>query len=204
MEEEDVLQFFDVGVDTNMCLLAVHARHGTKTIPGSWASELLQRKESFKDASTWELYVLAQCLSLTKKLTKCMKGYCDHLGIKRYKVYAAVEQQRGRVKSIVEAGLVTSFLAEGWTVAVPHPLTWKKKVGLSWGGGNTENKKLAVSKEYEKLKLYRQEYCPKLPPLPPLEEALKKMTKKNEPDRIHDLCDASLMSEYSYKCREGL
>jgi hypothetical protein len=180
--------YFDVGIDPNLCMLAVHVRLGEKAIPKGWFTHVLKKRDAFKDASSWETYVLSECINTIRFTNSLIKNFIRENGIGPHVITCAVEQQRGRVKSIVEAGLGCAALAAGWKVLMPHPLTWKKKIGLPWGGGNASNKQEAVKAQYFSLELYCKENNTPM------------LMRSNS--RIHDLCDAACISEYSRKCRD--
>lgn len=180
---------FDVGIDPNVCLLAADTRLEQLHLPEGWFVQVLKRKDTFKTASGWEVYVLDQCIELVVKVNSAVKKHVKlHHEGEKYDISGAVEQQRGRVKSVIEAGLATAGRAYGWRVEIPHPTTWKKLVGLKWGEGNEDNKKKAVEAKYPELHAYCSEHG-----------LLKTINKA----RIHDLCDAALLSEYSWKYRIG-
>jgi hypothetical protein len=180
--------YFDVGIDPNLCMLAVHIRLGEKAIPKGWFTQVLKKRDAFKDASSWETYVLSECINTIRHTNSLIKNFIREHNIGPNVTTCAVEQQRGRVKSIVEAGLGCAALAAGWKVLMPHPLTWKKKIGLAWGGGNASNKQEAVKVQFVAL----ESYC--------RENNTFHLIKSKE--RIHDLCEAACISEYIRKCRE--
>lgn len=181
---------FDVGVDPNICLIAVHARHSDVDIPGGWFNTFLKKQDAFKAASLWETYVISECIATVSKLEEVIEDYAKKNGISDYIVNCSVEQQRGRVKTICEVGMATAGLEAGWRVNVPSPVTWKKKIGLPYGKGNADNKLQAEKRNLPRLTAY----CKK--------HNMPKYIQDNK-ERIHDLCDARCLSEYSEKCREG-
>ncbi len=171
---------FYVGIDPQPTLLAVHVSSEEEDSL-FWYQRILKKKVSslFKTAEEWELYVSGETNQFVDKLDGEMRGHRSWMhGVS--KIYCGVEQQRGRVDSILEAMLVSAGTAHGWIMSVPHPLTWKKSVGLTSQPGNKQNKRSSEALVADELKVFFQERNIKLPA------------------RIHDLCDAKLISEHVY------
>lgn len=171
------IQKYFVGIDPQPTQLAVKVEvSGDSVATIDWFNILLKLKSLFKTAEEWELYVADQCNMVIDNIVKTISVYSGR-STKKW-VYCAIEQQRGRVKSIIEACLVAATLKVGWIVCVPHPVTWKKSCKMKHGKGNTQNK-------IESEKMYSEElelYC-----------AEKHILV---PKRIHDLCDAAGLCDH--------
>lgn len=166
-------QFF-IGIDPQPSLLAVHVRD-IEDNDILWYQVILKRKDAFKNAEMWELYTAEQC----RKTIMDLNSTLSYIEISK-KVYLAIEQQRGRVKSIAEACLVTAAMEQEWEIVVPHPMTWKKTVGLKSEAGNKNNKLASTNLHKADLTTY----C-------------EKNGQKKLPLRIHDLCDAKCISQHA-------
>lgn len=169
-----------VGVDPQPSLLAFQIITEDNNVV-AWFQVLLARKESsFSTAGDWETYIASQCLFSIQTVEDHIS---KHTGTTKPKIHFVCEQQRGRVKTIPEACLVTAAKNKGWEVYIPHPATWKKLVNFPKpeGGGNKANKDIAMRLKEDKLK----EFCKTRGIVPP------KVT--------HHLCDAALLAEYGMK-----
>lgn len=168
-----------VGVDPQPSLLAFHICLNEKTI--QWFQVLLARKDSFQTAGEWEIYISDQSINSIQQVENYIKQ--NQPPSQPYKVEFFCEQQRGRVKTIPEACLVTAAKAKGWGVNIPHPATWKKGISFPIKDnttGNKANKLVAVQLKEEEL----IEWC--------------KNNNTKVPKTTHHLCDAACITTYGH------
>lgn len=149
-----------------------------------WFQVSLQRKDSFKTADEWEIYVSDQCRKTIDKIERCILA--DSVNSSPGDVHLNVEQQRGRINTIPEACLVTAGLAKGWHLYVPHPTTWKK--GINFYGEDKEEKKQIKGNKMNKERVMELEG----------EHLANYCSKKNltVPKVSHHLCDAACIARY--------
>lgn len=184
-------QEFVVGIDPQPSLLAVCVKHLNTGKRIAWFQVLLKRKDSFPKAGDWESYIVDQCIRTVSEIETHIANVFLGVQNKMFYVDFAVEQQRGRVKTIPETCLATAARARGWTIRIPHPNTWKKGMGFTAEvedsahipRGNKENKAWA-QKLYEKSLI---EHC---------------KSKGTQPPKVtHHLCDAACIADYLDKLR---
>lgn len=170
---------FYLGIDPQISLLAIHCSNDYLD-DVFWFQQILKKKVSsgFKNAEDWELYLANEINQFVDNVDNSIKSREDHT--EGSIIYGGVEQQRGRVNSIIEAMLVAAGVRVGWRMCVPHPTTWKKSIGLKCAPGNKNNKNASVELVYDDLsKFYHA-------------------TNQKLPARVHDLCDAKCISEHVY------
>lgn len=160
-----------------------------------WNNLYLRKKERFKTAFDWQLYILNECHLFSTKLIKKINTHFEGVHywtpadkLRGYNVLFAVEQQRGRVNSIIEQSLLAamsfedhskSFYFNNKSLYSLHPTTWKKAVKFQNQGTNKKNKDFSVTEISPCLTEYRSR--------------VNISTKPGE--RIHDLCDAFLIAK---------
>lgn len=169
-----------VGIDPQQSLLAIHVNSDEEE-DVFWYQHVFKKKasSSFKTAESWELYIGKEIEGVVEQLDANIRKLPGFSPASR--IYSGVEQQRGRVNSIIEAMLISCGQSKGWHMCIPHPLTWKKSVGMKCIPGNKSNKNESVNMVGPDLMAY-----------------LKKNNLKN-PGRIHDLCDAKCISAHVFK-----
>lgn len=160
-----------VGIDPQPRLISVKVvGYGkNEVIILDWFNCELIMKSSFPTAEAWELYAIGKAQLVISYVHDIIIKH----GGKSSKTYCGVEQQMGRVKSILEVALLTCATLKKWVVHAPHPKKWKKSCNMTYGKGNTDNK--VVSEQQYKPSLIQ--YC--------------KSKNIRLPNRIHDLCDAA-------------
>jgi hypothetical protein len=163
-----------IGIDPQQTLLGVTVLNSGGSMTQCF-TYWFKKKTSFKTSGDWEVYICTECIGIAAAIKTKLGDEMEGNG-----VYVAIEQQRSRVNSIIEAALTTAFLAEGCKVMVPHPRAWKAGINMKQGGSNKENKRHSEEKYGEKLRSFY------------------KNNKVSLPDRIHDLCDSMGIAEYLY------
>jgi hypothetical protein len=169
---------YHVGIDPQPSLIAVYAETPNNEVL-AWFQLRLQRKDSYKSSEDWGIYIANQCkLILREFRTVIFTHHEANPTGKPPVIVLTVEQQRGRVNSLIEGYLVGVAVDLNMSLFVPHPNKWKSKVKLECEPGNKANKDAALTrygKEYIK-------YC--------------KLNGRNPEKRIHDVCDARCLVEY--------
>jgi hypothetical protein len=159
-----------VGIDPQQDNISICVKYKDSElpIPRGWTKVLLKQRSSFSIAETWQKYIIEQSNLIASEL-------------KNFKVdVVKIEQQRGRLNSIIEQSLLCSCLKEGLKVHTIHPRKWKMGLGFEPGSTNHFQKKHALKLVKPILDKYWSIY--NIPPLP-------------EDERLHDLCDAYLISK---------
>jgi hypothetical protein len=165
-------KFIVLGFDPQPGLLAYHVAEYKYNNPLSektliWQREILMKKACFDNAQQWQEYIWKICTGLFDKIER-------ELSMKSINL-VAIEQQRGRVNSLIEQSLLGCCMIRNLPRVIFHPATWKNLTGIPSLGSNAENKKY-VKQLFEKdLQKF-------------------KFTDK----RTHDLCDAKLISKAAY------
>ncbi len=171
-------QIYHVGIDPQPSLIAVYAETPNSEVL-AWFQMRLQRKDSYKSSEDWGIYVANQCKVILREFrTVIYTHYQAQPTGKSPVIVVTIEQQRGRVNSLIEGYLVGVAVDLNMSLFVPHPNKWKSKVKLDCEPGNKSNKDAALTrygKEYIK-------YC--------------KLNGRNTEKRIHDVCDARCLVEY--------
>ncbi len=166
-----------VGIDPQPRLLAVHVR--CKDCNGNldtfdWFKLYLQKKCRFENAQAWQEYIYQESHKMLSEVKMNVMAK-----LKKPLTLVVVEQQKGRVNSIVEQSLLVACKVLALPCLILHPTTWKKRTNVPCMQDHRKNK-LAV----EQLVL------------PTLFEYRKSNVKE---DRDHDLCDAFKLSEAGEK-----
>lgn len=174
-----------VGIDPQISLLAIDIKNHATKARVKWYQVLLKRKDSFQKAEDWQSYVIQQCIRTVNDVEAIILNNLKKHSVMNqqpsYKVYFAVEQQRGRVKTIPETCLVTAARMKGWIIRIPHPRTWKKAIDFNEmkskpvTPGNKANKARAQELYEKELRMYCSSENPPL----------------LVPKVIHHLCDAA-------------
>lgn len=174
------VQSIFVGIDPQPTLISVnctteHANNdklNPKDYTIAWFNHYLKKKSAFSCAQGWQEHVFDESYKLLSGIIKTQceeKCYPNRYVIK----LVAIEQQKGRVNTILEQTLLCVCKQLHLPVMVLHPLTWKKAVGLETGGGNKKNKDLVVNMTHNTLTSFFGNY-----------------EVKGAKLRVHDLCDA--------------
>lgn len=128
-----------VGIDPQPTCLGFCVR-GLNMKP-NYNCAYLKKKQSFTKSSLWQEYLYEFCSNFIDELVETHRRH----GVITTVV---VEQQRGRVNSLIEATLYALFKIKlhGAKVLLVHPATWHSKVDLGSkpGGSHYANKKLSV------------------------------------------------------------
>ncbi len=160
-----------VGIDPQPRLLAVHVRVKDGNLDTfNWFKHYLQKKSRFDNAQAWQEYIYQESYSVLKQVKMDVTAK-----LKRPMSLVVVEQQKGRVNSIVEQSLLVACKVLELPCLILHPTTWKKRSNIPCMGDNKKNK-LAVEKVV----------------LPYL---FRYRNSEIKEDRDHDLCDAFKISE---------
>lgn len=160
-----------VGIDPqpnniSVCVLKANLPSDTREPdPEDWFMVVLMQRAVFPSAEDWQKYIWKQCTEICKGLVK-----------KYPKCHVYVEQQRGRINSMIEQSLLGACMTNNLEVTTVHPKRWKSDHNFE-KGTNANHKNQA---EY-KIKPSLEKYCRKY--------------GKPLPIRVHDLCDAYLISE---------
>jgi len=147
-----------------------------KNIPVLWTKHLLMLRCTFATANSWQRYIYLQCLRIGVDIREYCKSYNYTI------VIVGVEQQRGRVNSLIEQSLLNIFWSMGLEARSVHPRQWKKSCELSNIGDNKAHKVAST-------KMAMQE----------LEEYWKRTQSPKVTGRLHDLADAYHISKHVLK-----
>lgn len=184
-------RYFIVGIDPQPTLLAVHVRDNfDATI--AWFKHYFQKKCRFDNAQKWQEHIYDETSNvLQQKIPLIIKAKFSYLSLQQcVPRYVAVEQQKGRVNSIIEQTVLCLCKHAKIEVLILHPMTWKKHTNIPKTGNNKKNKE-AVEK-IVKPKL--QEYIQTSTDLHDTEQ-LNIVDWDKTKERLHDLCDADKISE---------
>lgn len=170
-----------VGIDPQPTLFGVQCRNmnGERI---AWFNVYLKKKQRFENSQQWEEYVYDE----TKKLiTVTIPKLCTKPGMVEVNPrFVTVEQQKGRVCSIMECTVLCVCKELGIDLWVANPMCWKRKTGVQCTKSHHKNKKVVeemVTPELEKF----------------VAEKYSKEEKDNfkKEKRKHDLCDADKITE---------
>jgi hypothetical protein len=151
-----------------------------KTYTVSWFNHYLKKKSAFGCAQAWQEHIFEECYKILHTVIprQCEeKCYPNLYDIK----LVSVEQQKGRVNTILEQTILCVCKQLALPALILHPLTWKKTVGLECGGGNKKNKELVVEMTHDTLVAFFGDY----------QAGGTKL-------RVHDLCDAYQIRRAGY------
>lgn len=162
-----------VGIDPQPTLIAVHARNTTKTL--YWKNLYLMKKVYFEGAQKWQEYIHQQSKELIIDLMNIAKK--NNCIIK----LIIIEQQRGRVYSLIEQCLLDICIFYSLPRVIMHPVVWRRHVGLNNTHGNNKTNKI------NSVNIVKHQMKEEIP---------------IEDKRIHDLCEAYLMSLVASKIGE--
>lgn len=168
-----------VGIDPQQKFISVNVTLEDGTIL-AWFNHVLKRKQSsqFATAQSWQEYIFRECHNLLQTVVYNQIKPYQNVTISR----VGIEQQKGRVNTIIEQTLLCVCLILKIPATVLHPVTWKKKTGIQCMGSNHANKKECVEKTRHILVGYFGE--------------AKVVEMENTDDkRIHDYCDAYRIGE---------
>lgn len=158
-----------VGLDPQPALLACHAIDEKENII-LWEPIYFAKKSSFKTVQDWQEYMVNTCHEFFNKL---QVSYSNN-----YEIVVGIEQQRGRVNSMIEQTLLMLCMILKMKRVVLHPRTWKSAILFKSGKGNYANKEAAIRECNDIIE--------------------KKYPHFLEASRLHDLCDARLISRALY------
>jgi hypothetical protein len=173
-----------IGIDPQPSLLAICCMDPKQEIM-EWFDIRLHRKDTYKSAEDWGIYVAHQAKVVLADLKELIFTYHKQKFVTRNKmlrptILLCIEQQRGRVNSLIEGYLVGVGVDLDMNILVPHPNKWKSKVGLVSEPGNKANKTAS-------LKMYVDQYVKYC-------DSIGKRPGK----RLHDLCDAKCLAIYAH------
>lgn len=145
-----------------------------------WCKVDLKKRTIFPRVIEWQKYIIQQCGDISNRISDLAVGVNIMEREMNPKIYCAIEQQRGRVASIIEQSLIHAFKLNRYCVDVTtfHPVSWKKATGCACMGANKKNKKAALDLITPELLAY----CIKL-------------NVSYPSGRIHDFCDARIINE---------
>jgi len=123
----------------------------------------LKKKSAFKNAQDWQIY-----------LYKAVKEVFEFIDDKSP---IFIEQQRGRINSILEQTILIESLSRKRATRVLHPLTWKRLTNTKCMKDHTLNKREAERKVLHRLREF---------------ERKKGLSESKVP---HNMCDAILIAE---------
>jgi hypothetical protein len=155
-----------VGIDPQQDNISICVQSPQLELPISWSKILLKQRSSFSIAETWQKYIFEQSTLIA-----------EELGRLKVKI-VIIEQQRGRLNSIIEQTLLCCCLKVGLDVHTIHPRKWK--MGLNFESGTTNH--FQKKQSLELVKPLLEKFC----------------IANNIPiptGRLHDLCDAYLISK---------
>jgi len=159
-----------VGIDPqpnniSYCATAIDQR---ATLPVVWVMVCLKQRSAFNTAQEWQRYIIDQVHGIFKDLqnNRQIKIKC-----------VCIEQQKGRVNSIIEQTLFCISLGYNFNTIIVHPRKWKSFHNFQ-KGTNYNHKQQAE----DKVKQILVEYC-------------TCNHIKTPTGRLHDLCDAFLISK---------
>jgi hypothetical protein len=169
IREREMSNSFFVGVDPQQNNVSVCVLNDVGE-PVYWQQVVMQLRKTFPSASDWQEMVIRVVASLLRDVS--------FLGDDT-KVY--VEQQRGRLNSIVEQTVLCTFKRLYDECKTVHPRKWRKSHGFfKRGVSNADNKKASKANVRDVLKAYGNKCGGNV------------MEANSE--RIHDLCDAYLIA----------
>lgn len=167
-----------VGIDPQQKFISVNVSMADGTVL-AWFNHILKRKQSsqFATAQSWQEYIFRECHSLLQTVVY------NHIKSPHYHISrVGIEQQKGRVNTIIEQTLLCVCLILKIPATVLHPVTWKKRTGIQCMGSNQANKKECVEKTRHILVSY-------------FGEAKVVEMETTDDKRIHDYCDAYRIGE---------
>lgn len=170
---------YSIGIDPNLSAFAVCIMYNKKVF--RWFTVLLKKKDQMGKATDWSNYISDQCDYMYIDI---LESIIQHSGNKTNQIFIVIEQQRGRIMSILESILLAkarSHNIPNTHVLIAHPRTWKKAIYEFSTDilGNNANKKESERIELQNLK----DYC--------------HLNNIEMPIRTHDLCDAKLIARYA-------
>jgi len=187
--QRDSKEVYIVGIDPQPTLFAVQC----KTLDGiilAWFNIHLKKKARFDSAQLWQEYIYQESHAL---ITKTIPTHCyAMLGGYQKPDLVTIEQQKGRVCSIIETSLLNVCLQENIPAWIANAMCWKRKTNTPCTKYHYQNKKV-VEKIVEPI---LNEYF-----TPEELEEIKKSKRK------HDLCDANQITDAGiiyYKGKEKI
>lgn len=172
-----------VGIDPQTKLFAVHIRQGQETV--AWFRVFLKKKSRFDNAQAWQQYIWQESINLLDMVQQRLVHY---LQSKDPPALVVIEQQKGRLQSIIEQCLLVACMVRKWPAKIMHSMTWKKRTGIKCKKSNRLNKE-----ESEKMVLPILIDWSKKQPDRSITFGLPE-TRTDE-GRLHDLCEAFLLSK---------
>lgn len=174
-----------IGIDPQQKFFSINiATHDGQTI--AWFNHILKRKQSsqFATAQAWQEYICRECILVLEKTVheKARLGGFQHITITK----VGIEQQKGRVNTILEQALLDVCIFLKLPVQILHPTTWKNKTKIPCMGSNEKNKEVCV----QLTRKYMVDFFG--------EKKVAEMeadAKKDKDKRIHDYCDCYRIRE---------
>jgi hypothetical protein len=172
-----------VGIDPQPTLFGVQCRNLKTGERIAWFNVYLKKKQRFENSQQWEEYVYEETKKLISvtipKICKVQPNFEETLPR-----FVTVEQQKGRVCSIMECTVLCVCKELQIDLWVANPMCWKRKTGVQCTKSHHKNKKVVeemVTPELEKFvaEKYTKEE----------KDSFKKEKRK------HDLCDADKITE---------
>lgn len=154
-----------IGIDPQPTLLGVCGITSTGKIV-FWEPVWFQKKSTFKHVQLWQEYIISECLIELKKI---------QVTYPQYELYISVEQQRGRINSMIEHTIVTLCYLLKLKCKVFHSKTWKSIINFESAKGNRNNKE------------HSEFLCKDI--------IDKDFPHFNDYERKHDLCDGYLIAK---------
>jgi hypothetical protein len=185
-----------VGIDPQQKLFGVHIRKGDETL--GWFKIYMKKKCRYETAQAWQEYVWSECVTLLDRVARHIPIHAMHVqytfphlscGTRPTKPdLVVIEQQKGRVHSIIEQSLLVACLQRNWNAKIMHPMSWKRKIKMDFGEGNKKNKEKAL---HAVLPILEQWIALN----PDSRISIGTALTPADESRMHDLCDAFLISK---------
>lgn len=131
---------YTIGIDPQPTCLGICVKSNRDDIPVKWFVDYFKRKSLFKKSSEWQKYLYLKCTDVINRLVYELTSKDFNL---------VIEQQRGRVNSIIENTLccVGCRIIGCDNVYIVHPNTWKKVLVYDKdhiANGHYSNKKSSI------------------------------------------------------------
>lgn len=159
------MQVLYVGIDPQEKLMGIHAIDGNDNI-FIWEAFWFRKKTTYKQVQGWQEYIWTSVYNYLGEIKEKYKN--------THQIYVGIEQQRGRVASMIEQSLLCACMCHGLPRILMHPNTWKKTIDFCSEKGNAANKKRSIELCLPLIKLSYPHFL--------------------QMERMHDICDARLIS----------
>lgn len=154
------------------------------------ASELEKNRPPTDAKLTTSYYVEKAAIMVKDLLIELRKYQRDkYKGRDTFEIKVSVENQRGKIYSTIQTAVMAAFffacVAYDWValsepIKAVSPVTWKKHTGICNTGDNKKNKNTVVDATPVNIK-----------------DIFIKEVGKGMKSRIHDLCDAFFIAQYT-------